>query len=284
LSLSERHIDTNSVVNEEQKTICRNQKSIEKNLNFLSDTSTSTEPPLGTGPPGSGPSFYNWEEIYPELSIFLEKENFEAIVSEAKSIPLWTPWPESHFSKNGAIDWTVFPFLHTFPALDISKKTFVDSTCNYCPKTIALLKRIPNIRTALFSRLGSGTELNPHTGWEDLANYVLRCHVTLIVPESQLCGLWVDHVEQYHKTGKIIVFDDSKTHYAFNRDASSSETINEKENDLESRPIITSNASDREKTDRIVLIIDILRPSHLPLGNARGGHTPELDNFISQFR
>lgn len=240
-------------------------------------------------PPGSGPAFYNYLDIFPELGIFLEKNNFADVVAEAKSVPRWTPWPESHFSRGGAIDWTVFPFLHTFPALDLSKKSYVESTCEYCPKTAALLERIPNIRTALFSRLGSGTKLNPHTGWEDLANHVLRCHVSLVVPAGQHCGLLVDGEEQCHEEGNIIVFDDSKIHLAFNR----------------SRPVVVAPADsvppmtgdatcpstpseeekvDRDKTDRIVLIIDILRPTHLPLGDASGGHTPELDDFISQFR
>ena len=33
-----------------------------------------------------------------------------------------------------------------------------------------------------------------HTGWEDLANYVLRCHICVDIPPSESgdCGLWVD--------------------------------------------------------------------------------------------
>jgi aspartyl/asparaginyl beta-hydroxylase (cupin superfamily) len=52
------------------------------------------------------------------------------------------------------------------------------------------------------------------------------------------------------------VFDDSKKHYAF-------------------------NTTDEE---RIVLIVDLMRPSHIPIGTAVGEHTPELDAFISRFR
>ena len=250
----------------------------------LTPTPSLTHTLTHTHPSGSGPSFYNWIDIFPELGIFLEENNFADVVEEAKSVPQWTPWPESHFSKNGAIDWTVFPFLHTFPAFEISKKTYVNTTCEYCPKTVELLKKIPNIRTALFSRLGLGTKLNPHTGWEDLANHVLRCHVSLVVPENQSCGLWVDNVEQYHKEGNIIVFDDSKTHLAFNRIPGELDG----EYDDDDQQAVDGSKSfspeDREKTDRIVLIIDIMRPPHLPLGNAKGGHTPELDGFISQFR
>lgn len=56
--------------------------------------------------------------------------------------------------------------------------------------------------------------------------------------------------------GEILVFDDSKPHRAY-------------------------NDSDGE---RIVLIIDVLRPRHIAPGTAKGGHTPELDSFISQFQ
>jgi aspartyl/asparaginyl beta-hydroxylase (cupin superfamily) len=53
----------------------------------------------------------------------------------------------------------------------------------------------------------------------------------------------------------VIVFDDSKIHYAFN----------------------TTDA------ERLVLIVDIKRPDHIPMGTAKGGHTSELDDFISRF-
>ena len=51
------------------------------------------------------------------------------------------------------------------------------------------------------------------------------------------------------------MFDDSRKHYAF-------------------------NTTDCE---RLVLIVDLLRPAHIPLGTAVGAHTPELDDFISRF-
>lgn len=59
-----------------------------------------------------------------------------------------------------------------------------------------------------------------------------------------------------HAEGEIIVFDDSKLHKAFNEST----------------------------TERLVLIVDILRPPGIPLGTAEGGHTPELDAFIDAFR
>lgn len=86
----------------------------------------------------------------------------------------------------------VFPFVHTFPAHDESRRTWIESTCNRCPATSALLRRVPNIRTALFSRLGGGSRISGHRGWADLANHVLRCHLPLKVPADGPCGLWVN--------------------------------------------------------------------------------------------
>ena len=61
----------------------------------------------------------------------------------------------------------------------------------------------------------------------------------------------------FHREGEIIVFDDSKIHGAFN---------------------------DSPTDFRVVLIVDMERPPGMPLGTAKGGHTDELDSFVSQFR
>jgi aspartyl/asparaginyl beta-hydroxylase (cupin superfamily) len=100
-------------------------------------------------------------------------------------------------------------------------------------------------------------QLSSHTGWADLANYVLRCHLCLSIPVDGSCGLLVNGELQYHQQGQIIVFDDSKPHRAFNYSETSS---------------------------RIVLIVDMVRPSYIPVGTATGDHTPELDSFVSMFR
>ncbi len=59
-----------------------------------------------------------------------------------------------------------------------------------------------------------------------------------------------------YRPDKIIVFDDSLRHKAFN--------------------------SSRE--ERVVLIIDIDRPAYVPKGTVKGGHTKELDELLARFR
>ena len=172
----------------------------------------------------------------------------------------YTPWPESNLynrrDQNG--DWKVVPLLYTFPATDPEASKWVQANCDQCPLTTRLLQGIPGIRTALFSRMGPLTRLASHRGWADLSNHVLRCHLPLKVPKFPMdcCGVWVEGHRKPHRLGEIIVFDDSRTHKAYN--ASPSE-------------------------DRVVLIFDIIRPSHIPLGMAKAGHTDALDSFINDF-
>jgi hypothetical protein len=56
----------------------------------------------------------------------------------------------------------VFPFCYTFPGNDPSKTEWVDTSMAQCPLTTAVLKSIPGLRTALFSRLGPHTVLGTH--------------------------------------------------------------------------------------------------------------------------
>lgn len=211
---------------------------------------------------------YNAEQLKPLL------DHWKTIRDEALQIPQWTAWPErQHYSKatNNRSDddddnddsgngydnpsWTVFPLCHCFPANEPENKKWIEQTCAFVPRTVQLLQQHlgPLLRTALFSRLDPETTLEAHTGWSDLANHVMRCHLPLTVPDGGVCGTWVDGCVDTHQAGRFLCFDDSKTHRAFNY----------------------------SREERIVLILDLARPKHLPLGTATGGHTDELDQFIA---
>lgn len=155
--------------------------------------------------------------------------------------------------------WKVVPFLHTFPATDPSASAWVDKACAACPRTAALLRRIPGVRTALFSRMGPRTALNAHTGWAELSNHVLRVHLPLDVPPAAegACGMIVDDEVRHHALGELIVFDDSHLHSAFNNHPTASRTV---------------------------LIVDLLRPEGAPPGTATGGTTEELAAFVAYFK
>ena len=186
----------------------------------------------------------------------------------------WFDWPETTlYDAAGGASWRVLPFCHTFPASDASKTAWLAPAAAACPQTAALLRRIPGLRTALFSRMGPGTVLEPHAGWADLSNHVLRVHMPLLVPGEEeaaaaaaaggggggarSCGVAVGEEVHFHRTGEFIVFDDSKMHSAFNSHATG---------------------------ERLVLIFDLARPPGLPPGQATGATTDELQGFINYFK
>ncbi len=101
-----------------------------------------------------------------------------------------------------------------------------------CPVTwqavqSAPLPQIPNSPTVMFSLLRAGARIAPHTGTH---NTRLVCHLPLIVPPD--CRFRVGNETREWEEGKILVFDDSIEHEAW-------------------------NDSDQ---DRVVLIFDIWRP------------------------
>lgn len=86
-----------------------------------------------------------------------------------------------------------------------------------CPATMAAFEHAPiphiNKRSpmALFSRLEPGMHILPHTGF---LNTRLICHLPLIVPDG--CRFRVGNEERQWEEGKLLIFDDSIEHEAWN--------------------------------------------------------------------
>ena len=111
----------------------------------------------------------------------------------------------------------------------------MQQNCDYCPETTRTIEQIPGLKTAFFSILLSGKHIPEHRG---PYKGVLRCHLALKVPQDrERCGMRVDCEVRHWSEGKIIIFDDSYLHEAWN------------------------------KTDeiRVVLFLDIVRPMLFPV-------------------
>jgi hypothetical protein len=54
----------------------------------------------------------------------------------------------------------------------------------------------------------------PHKGYSRM---VLRCHLPLIVPDEDLCGLRVGDETRHWEEGELMIFDDSFEHEAWNK-------------------------------------------------------------------
>jgi aspartyl/asparaginyl beta-hydroxylase (cupin superfamily) len=105
-------------------------------------------------------------------------------------------------------DWGAFHLLNGAP---------VEPNASMCPNTIAALKHAPQpvIRgrspMALFSLLKPGTHIFAHNG---LINTRLICHLPLIVPDG--CRFRVGNEVRQWEEGKLLIFDDSVEHEAWN--------------------------------------------------------------------
>ena len=87
-----------------------------------------------------------------------------------------------------------------------------------CPNTMQALAQVPLFRikgrtpTALFSLLRPGTHIPPHHGY---LNTRLICHLPLIVPPQ--CALRIGNETHTWREGKLVIFDDTIEHEAWNR-------------------------------------------------------------------
>lgn len=83
-----------------------------------------------------------------------------------------------------------------------------------CPRTSELLKTIPGLVSAQYSVMEAGTHILPHKGFTRM---VLRCHLGLVIPEVTQCGIRVGDTIKNWEEGRIIIFDDSFEHEAWNK-------------------------------------------------------------------
>ncbi len=83
-----------------------------------------------------------------------------------------------------------------------------------CPRTVALLQSIPDIKAAMFATLAPHSKLNPH---RDPFAGSLRYHLGLITPNSRNCRIFVDGEEHAWGDGKDVVFDETYVHWVENK-------------------------------------------------------------------
>ena len=139
----------------------------------------------------------NWQTIREELDEVLRRRedipNFQDISPD-----------QAHLAKEDR--WKTFFFFGY--GID------APGNCARCPKTAAILKKIPNVKTAFFSILAPHTRIPPHCG---PYKGVLRYHLALIVPEpTRGCGLRILNKVAHWEEGKSLLFDDTFEHEVWN--------------------------------------------------------------------
>ncbi len=102
--------------------------------------------------------------------------------------------------------WKVFSFLFFMMKNPVHRAL--------CKKTTELIDQIPELISCDFSYMEPNTHILPHKGYSRM---VLRCHLPLIVPNPADCGIRVGNETRHWEEGKLLIFDDSFEHEAWNK-------------------------------------------------------------------
>ena len=178
--------------------------------------------------------FYPTLTLFPQLATIHSSPIQQELNHVLHKESLWKQWPEPLAIPDQR--WKTIP-LYGFGQWSIQSQSF--------PRLCHRIRRLPGLRLAILSKLEPHVVLRPHEGWAFHSNHVLRNHLPIQLPKhKEACQILVKpnrhrgtpfHVRSYQKN-QWITFDDSLPHYAV-------------------------NGTDE---DRIVLIIDMVRPPQLP--------------------
>lgn len=108
------------------------------------------------------------------------------------------------------------------------------SAQNLCPRTVALLADIPQVKGAMFAMLPPDGALGGH---RDPYAGSLRYHLGLVTSNADDCRIFVDDEPYSWRDGEAVLFDETYVHRAYNH----------------------------SQVDRIVLFADIERPLNNPV-------------------
>ena len=139
----------------------------------------------------------NWEKIREEIDQVMERReelpSFHEILPEVKTITNDDNWKTFFLAGYGLES---------------------DENTKRCPETTRLLKKIPGMKTAMFSILSPIKHIPAHKG---PFNGVLRYHLGLIIPEpKEQCRIRIDKEIMHWNEGESIIFDDTYNHEVWN--------------------------------------------------------------------
>lgn len=138
-------------------------------------------------------------------------ENWEMIREEAQAL-----FAAEQITQSDSVDDVAFnSFFRTGWGRFYLKwyDDFLPSALEHCPKTIELIKQMPDMNAAMFASLPPGAKLAHH---RDPFAGSLRYHLGLFTPNSEDCFIEVDGETYHWKDGESVMFDETYIHTAEN--------------------------------------------------------------------
>ncbi len=129
------------------------------------------------------------------------ERNFEAIRDEEARLGLAhnDDWPDVDAYSGG---WKAFGLLSRDPEVQLAQTCAANA--QRCPRSVAILRRIPGLVRAGFSLLLPGTHILPHA---DSLDGRLRCHLTLRTNPG--AAIRFAGATLFWREGRCLVFDGS---------------------------------------------------------------------------
>ena len=149
-------------------------------------------------------------EQFPHLDVL--KDNWEMIREEAIALN-----DDAHIKASAKLDDVGFNSFFRTGWKRFYLKWYgssLNSAQTLCPKTVALLESIPQVKGAMFAMLPPGARLVKH---RDPYAGSLRYHLGLVTPNSEECFIDVDGEKYSWKDGEAVMFDETFIHYAENK-------------------------------------------------------------------
>ncbi|MBC7490206.1 MAG: lipid A hydroxylase LpxO [Glaciimonas sp.] len=137
----------------------------------------------------------NWETIRNEAQALTGMEKIRAAGKN----------DDAGFNSFFKVGWKRF-YLKWYNANHPSAEQF-------CPKTVALLRRTPSVKAAMFAELPPGGKLNLH---RDPFAGSMRYHLGLMTPNDDRCFIEVNGERYSWRDGQGMVFDETYMHWAQN--------------------------------------------------------------------
>jgi aspartyl/asparaginyl beta-hydroxylase (cupin superfamily) len=155
------------------------------------------------------------------------RKELDSLMVHREEIPNFQDVSKAQRALTQGDQWKTF-FFYSFG-------NKVKENCERCPETDRLLKKIPGMKTGMFSILSPRKYIAPHRG---PYKGVLRYHLGLMIPGVDgSCRIRVGKDIRSWQEGKSMIFDDSNEHEVWN------------DNDA----------------FRAVLFVDFVRPTIFPL-------------------
>jgi ornithine lipid ester-linked acyl 2-hydroxylase len=156
--------------------------------------------------PGGDRTFYKSDEFPWVADVEAEwrriRQELEMLMGRREEIPNFQDLSEDQRVLTEGEQWkTLWFYAYGVKA---------DDNCARCPETVRILRKIPGMKSAMFSILAPRKYIPPHRG---PYKGVLRYHLGLIVPGPEgSCRIRVGNDVRSWKEGKSLIFDDSHEH------------------------------------------------------------------------